>query len=61
MWERVKFFCFVTASVKMEGTDESLYHENRVKWGIPEGPEDLPFGNCLPLECNLVYMNGGIT
>lgn len=39
--------------------DESGYHESRLQWGIPEGPQDLPPGNCLPLESNLVFMNGG--
>ena len=39
--------------------DESGYHESRLQWGIPEGPVDLPPGNCFPLESNLVFMNGG--
>lgn len=38
--------------------EDSGYHEERLKWGIPEGPQDLPPGNCFPLESNLVYMNG---
>ncbi|XP_045187104.2 putative transferase CAF17 homolog, mitochondrial [Mercenaria mercenaria] len=38
--------------------DESGYHESRLQWGIPEGPQDLPPGNCFPLESNLVFMNG---
>lgn len=38
--------------------DEAGYHESRLQWGIPEGPQDLPPGNCFPLESNLVFMNG---
>lgn len=38
--------------------DETGYHESRLQWGIPEGVQDLPPGNCLPLESNLVFMNG---
>lgn len=39
--------------------EESEYHKKRLQWGIPEGVHDLPPGNCLPLESNLVFMNGG--
>lgn len=38
--------------------DERGYHERRLQWGIPEGVHDLPPGSALPLEGNLVYMNG---
>ncbi|KAL4237443.1 Iron-sulfur clusters incorporation protein [Mactra antiquata] len=41
-----------------EVEDESSYHEQRMIWGISEGPNDLPPGTCFPLESNLVYMNG---
>lgn len=34
------------------------YHSKRILNGIPEGTLDLPPGGCLPLECNLDYMNG---
>ena len=39
--------------------EETGYHERRLQWGIPEGPVDLPTGSALPLESNLVFMNGG--
>lgn len=39
-------------------TDEAGYHKKRCQWGIPEGVQDLPSGNCFPLESNLLYMNG---
>ncbi|WAR19377.1 CAF17-like protein [Mya arenaria] len=39
-------------------SDETGYHERRLQWGIPEGPLDIPHGVALPLESNLVYMNG---
>ena len=35
------------------------YQRHRYKWGIPEGPTDLPPGNCLLLESNITIMNGG--
>lgn len=38
--------------------DEAEYHVRRLQWGIPEGTQDLPPGKALPLESNLVYMNG---
>ncbi|KAK7478885.1 hypothetical protein BaRGS_00029866 [Batillaria attramentaria] len=38
--------------------DEAGYRALRYRWGIPEGPNDLPPGNCLPLESNLAFMNG---
>ncbi|MCJ8731117.1 hypothetical protein PDJAM_G00195690 [Pangasius djambal] len=37
-------------------TDE--YHRHRYKIGVPEGVRDLPPGEALPLESNLVFMNG---
>ncbi|XP_059827759.1 putative transferase CAF17 homolog, mitochondrial [Hypanus sabinus] len=34
------------------------YHRHRYKIGIAEGVKDLPSGEAIPLESNLVYMNG---
>uniref|UniRef100_A0A8C6MZR1 Iron-sulfur cluster assembly factor IBA57, mitochondrial n=1 Tax=Mus spicilegus TaxID=10103 RepID=A0A8C6MZR1_MUSSI len=34
------------------------YHKYRYQQGIPEGACDLPPGMALPLESNLVFMNG---
>nr|XP_039262588.1 putative transferase CAF17 homolog, mitochondrial [Styela clava] len=38
--------------------DINAYHHKRHYIGVPEGPLDLPPGTCLPLECNLDFMNG---
>ncbi|GCC21469.1 hypothetical protein chiPu_0019941 [Chiloscyllium punctatum] len=34
------------------------YHRYRYQIGIAEGVKDLPSGEAIPLESNLVYMNG---
>ncbi|XP_062578401.1 putative transferase CAF17 homolog, mitochondrial [Saccostrea cucullata] len=38
--------------------EEREYHIQRYKTGLPEGTLDLPPGQCLPLESNLVFHNG---
>lgn len=38
--------------------DIQEYHSHRYKIGIAEGVKDLPSGEAIPLESNLVYMNG---
>ena len=45
------------------GNADLVSEEDYTRWryqlGIPEGVLDLPPGNCLPLESNLAFMNGG--
>ena len=37
-----------------------FYHKFRLQHGIAEGIDEIPPGNCFPLEYNLDYLNGGI-
>ena len=53
------FLQFLIYSETSDAKDEP-YRLLRYKWGIPEGPIDLPPGTCLPLESNLTIMHGGM-
>ena len=44
---------------RLEEKDVSTYNECRYTWGISEGVDDLPPGECFPLESNLALFNGG--
>ena len=49
----------ITETVDASIVSEEEYTSWRYRSGIPEGVTDLPTGNCLPLESNLDFMNGG--
>ena len=42
----------------LEGCSVDDYHGHRLEMGIAEGNEEIPSGNCFPLEYNLDYLNG---
>eukprot|EP00057_Strongylocentrotus_purpuratus_P008123 XP_011662597.1 PREDICTED: putative transferase CAF17, mitochondrial [Strongylocentrotus purpuratus] len=42
----------------IEEVNEEDYMMHRYQWGVAEGVNELPTGDCLPLESNLALMNG---
>lgn len=52
-------FSAIDPGCEIETREEKEYHIQRYKVGLPEGTVDLPPGNCLPLESNLVFHDGG--
>ncbi len=42
----------------LEEASVDTYHRHRLQTGIAEGVEEIPLGNCFPLEYNLDYLNG---
>lgn len=48
----------VLEGVSLTPATEDRYRMLRYKLGLGEGVDDLPPGNCLPLECNADYLHG---
>ena len=51
--------CDLVANAEM-APSATTYDEHRYEIGLPEGPLDMPPSQCTPLECNAVFMNGGM-
>lgn len=51
------FFADVAGDILMVSNEE--YRRYRYQLGLAEGVTDLPPGEALPLESNIVFLNGG--
>ncbi|XP_059472577.1 putative transferase CAF17 homolog, mitochondrial isoform X2 [Neocloeon triangulifer] len=51
-------FRIIARNGELESTEEQNYKRLRFSLGVGEGVEELPSGNCFPMEANCDYMHG---